>query len=256
MSRVVTFVAILTACLTVTVAFAQDGVLPAKTPSDRPRRIHVSTGVMLSMVEHKSLPVYPNEAMTKGIQGDTIFKIDIDETGKIVSTVPIEGDPLLIAASVEAMRDYRFHPYLLNGTPVNVETVLGFHFAAQKSADGVSGRVDCMEPAVMPASVKDRPEFRTGSETANGLLILDARKVSGPEPKLPPELSGKSGAVYLTVTIGEDGRVQDVKVIGGDEPFIGPVVEAVKQEVYEPRLIDGKPSVERIEASYHFGPRH
>jgi hypothetical protein len=251
MSRVATFLAILAACFTV--AFAQEGVQPA---SSRPRRVRVSTAVMLTMVENKSLPVYPDDAMTKGIQGDTIFKIDIDETGKIVSTVPMDGDPLLVAASVEAMRDFRFRPYLLNGTPINVETVLGFHFAAQKSAAGFSGRVDCLTPASIPASIKDRPELRTGSETSDGVLILNARKISGPEPKLPPELVGKSGAVYLTVTIGEDGKVQDVKVIGGDEPFIGPVVEAAKQEVYEPRVVDGKPSVERIEASYHFGPRH
>jgi Gram-negative bacterial TonB protein C-terminal len=213
MSRAVTFLAILVACLTI--GFAQDGAQPAKSPSNRPGRIRVSMGVMLAMVEHKSLPVYPDEAMTKGIQGDAIFKIDIDQTGKIVSTVPMDGDPLLIAASVEAMRDFRFHPYLLNGTPVNVETVLGFHFAAQKSADGVSGRVDCLEPSAIPASIKDRPELRTGSQTSDGVLILDARKISGPEPKLPPELSGKSGSVYLTVTIGEDGKVQDVKVLRG-----------------------------------------
>ena len=253
MSRVVTFLAILATCITI--AFTQDGIQP-RPASSRPRRVRVSTGVMLAMVEHKSLPVYPDEAMMKGIQGDTIFKIDIDETGKIVSTVPMDGDPLLIAASVEAMRDFRFRPYLLNGTPVNVETVLGFHFAAQKNAAGVSGRVDCLGPASIPTSIKDRPEFRTGSETSDGVLILNARKISGPEPKLPPELAGKSGAVYLTVTIGEGGKVQEVKVIGGDEAFIGPVVEAVKQEVYEPRLVDGKPSVERIEASYHFGPQH
>lgn len=253
MTRAITFMAILAASFTI--AFAQDGVMTPKPPSTRPRRIRVSTGVMLAMVEHKPMPVYPDEAMTKGIQGDAIFKVDIDETGKIVSTVPIDGDPLLIAASVEAMRDFSFRPYLLNGTPTNVETVLGFRFAVQKSTNGVNGRVDCMQPGEMPATLKERPEFRGGSETSDGKLILNARQLSGPEPKLPPDLSGKSGSVYLTITIGEDGKVQDVKVVGGDEPFIAPVVEAVKQAVYEPRLVDGKPSVEKIEASYHFGPR-
>jgi outer membrane biosynthesis protein TonB len=254
MSRIVTFLAILAASLTI--AFAQDGVVTSKLPSTRPPRVRVSTGVMLGLVQHKPMPVYPDEAMTKGIQGDAIFKVDIDETGRIVSTIPIDGDPLLIAASVEAMRDFRFRPYLLNGTPTIMESVLGFHFAVQKSADGVNGRVDCMQQGDMPANLKDRPEFRTGSQTASGLLILDARKISGPEPNLPPDLAGKSGSVYLTVTIGEDGKVQDVKVVGGDEAFIGPVVEAVKQAVYEPLLVDGKPSVEKIEASYHFGTGH
>jgi hypothetical protein len=79
---------------------------------------------------------------------------------------------------------------------------------------------------------------------------------SSVKPQLPPELTGKSGSVYLSITIGVDGKVQDVKIIGGDERFIGPVVAAVKQDVYEPQLVDGKPPVATTEASYHFGPRH
>ena len=58
----------------------------------------------------------------------------------------------------------------------------------------------------------------------------------------------------ITVTVDEDGKVQDVKVVGGPQPFVDPVVAAVKQFVYEPQLVDGKPSVATIQASYHFGP--
>jgi TonB family protein len=76
------------------------------------------------------------------------------------------------------------------------------------------------------------------------------------QPRLPVDLAGKSGSVYLKFTIGADGKVQDVQVIAGDEPFIGPVVEAVKQDIFEPQLIDGKPSVVTCEAGYHFGPSH
>jgi len=61
--------------------------------------------------------------------------------------------------------------------------------------------------------------------------------------------------VYLTITIGEDGKVQDVKVLGGDQPFVDIVVAAAKQFVYEPQLVDGKPSVATTQASYHFGTR-
>jgi outer membrane biosynthesis protein TonB len=188
--------------------------------------------------------------MTKGIQGNVIFKIDVDETGKIVLSAPVEGDPLLVAASVDALRDFRFQPYLLDGTPIRVETQLGFHFSVQKNGGAVNGHVECI------SSIPSRPEFRTGVMNDKGVLVLDPRKVSGPEPQLPPELAGKSGSVYLTIIIGADGKVQDVKVIGGDEPFINPVVAAVKQDVYDPQLVDGKPSVATTEASYHFGPRH
>jgi len=67
-------------------------------------------GVMLGLVEQGTLPVYPDEAMRKGVQGDVIFKIVVDETGKIVTSVPVEGDLLLVAASRDALRGFRFRP--------------------------------------------------------------------------------------------------------------------------------------------------
>jgi len=113
--------------------------------------VRVSSGVMLGRVEHKTMPVYPDEAMSKGIQGDVILKIEVDETGKITSSVLVEGDPLLIAASKDALRNFRFRPYMLNGTPTKVQSKLGFHFAVEKTADGVNGDVECM------ASIPNRP---------------------------------------------------------------------------------------------------
>ena len=55
------------------------------------------------------------------------------------------------------------------------------------------------------------------------------------------------------MVVGADGKVQDVKVISGDESLVGPVVAAVKQMVYEPMLIGGQPSATTIQESYHFG---
>jgi TonB family protein len=98
-----------------------------------------------------------------------------------------------------------------------------------------------------------RPEFRTGVVTDKGVLVLWPRKISGDEPQLPSALAGKAGSVYLSITIGADGKVQDVTVVGGDEAFINLVVTAVKQFVYEPQLVDGKPSVVTTQASFHFG---
>jgi periplasmic protein TonB len=136
------------------VAFAQNGAPDAsqnQTQPARPRIVRVSTEAMLGHVEHKTMPVYPDEAMTKGIQGDVIFAIVVDETGKITSSALVEGDASLAAAGKDALRTFYFHPYLLNGTPVKVQSQLGFHFAVEKTADGVNGHVECM------ASIPKRP---------------------------------------------------------------------------------------------------
>jgi TonB family protein len=202
------------------------------------------------MVDHMVLPKYPEEALKSQIQGSVTLKVDVDESGKVILSTPIQGDTLLVAASVDALRDTRFRPFLLNGKPLTVESQVGFQFSIKGHGDKASGKVEYV------SSIPYRPEFRTGVVTDKGVLVLYPRKISGAEPQLPPDLAGKTGSVYLTITIGEDGKVQDVKVIGGDEPFINPVVAAVKQFVYEPQLVDGKPSVVTTQASYHFGPQH
>ena len=90
----------------------------------------VSAEALSGMVESKTLPQYPKDAMLKGIQGDVVFKVVVDANGKIVRSEPIEGDPLLVAASKDALQDYRFRPYLVNGTPVSFESQVGYRFTA------------------------------------------------------------------------------------------------------------------------------
>jgi len=114
--------------------------------------VRVSTAFLLGLVDHKSMPVYPDEAMKKGIHGDAIFEIDVDETGKITASKPLAGDPLLLAASKAALQTFSFHPYLLNGSAVKVRSQLGFHFSVEKNAGGINGHVGCM------TSIPNRPE--------------------------------------------------------------------------------------------------
>jgi TonB family protein len=155
MSRVRMIVVLIAFCTAV--AFAQNNATapseapPPQSQSARPQPVRVSNGVMLGRVEHKTMPVYPDEAMNKGIQGDVIFNIEVDEAGKITSSVPVAGDPLLVAASNDALRTFRFKPYLVNGAPVRVQSQLGFHFSVEKTADGVNGKVECM------ASIPSQP---------------------------------------------------------------------------------------------------
>ncbi len=132
------------------IAFAQNNggaasdAPQAQTQPAHPQPVPVPTGTMLGRVEHKTMPVYPDEAMTKGIQGDVTFKIEVDETGKITTSVPVEGDPLLVAAGKDSLQTFRFRPYLVNGTPVKVKSQLGFHFSVEKTPDGVNGKVECI----------------------------------------------------------------------------------------------------------------
>lgn len=62
-------------------------------------------------------------------------------------------------------------------------------------------------------------------------------------PKYPPEAKAKGieGTVRLEAIINKDGSVKDIKVLSGPEELVPPSLEAVKQWVYEPTLLNGEP---------------
>jgi hypothetical protein len=147
---------LLIACCTA-VAYAQNGAPASPEPAQdttspsHPRAVRVSTSVMLGLVEHKTMPVYPEEAMKKGIQGNAIFKIEVDEAGKITASAAVDGDPLLVAAGKDSLQSFHFRPFIVDGTPTRMQGRLGFHFSTEKTADGVNGHVECM------TSIPNRP---------------------------------------------------------------------------------------------------
>jgi protein TonB len=68
------------------------------------------------------MPVYPPEAKAARVQGDVVLKISIDTLGNVESVQLVSGDPLLSGAATDAVKQWKFKPYILNGTPVAVET--------------------------------------------------------------------------------------------------------------------------------------
>lgn len=105
-------------------------------------------------------------------------------------------------------------------------------------------RVKASSDPLGPRSVNVTQVASSGSRALRGLCVG-----TGDEQYKFPE------SVYLTVVIGADGKVQDVKIIGGDSRFVDLVVDAVKRFVYEPQVVDGKPTAATVEAIYHFGQR-
>jgi TonB family protein len=143
MSKIKVLIAFL-ACFA-NLALAQDSSSAPKEQAAQSQTVQVSATDLAGMVEHKALPQYPKEAMLKGIQGDVVFKVVVDESGKIVRSELVKGDPLLVAASKDVLKDYRFRPHLVDGAPVGFKSELGYHFALSQKGDETGGTVECME---------------------------------------------------------------------------------------------------------------
>jgi protein TonB len=56
------------------------------------------------------------------------LKATVDKTGKISNVIVLSGNPLLTSAAVDAVKRWRYQPFELNGTPVEVENTITFNF--------------------------------------------------------------------------------------------------------------------------------
>jgi len=93
------------------------------------QRIRVSTGVSEGLLYHRVEPVYPLIAQRARIEGAVELKAIISKEGTIEGLQRITGHPMLVAAAMDAVKQWRYRPYMLNGEPLEVETnvVVNFH---------------------------------------------------------------------------------------------------------------------------------
>jgi protein TonB len=91
------------------------------TPSTKPI---ISSGVMEGRKLSGADPRYPAIAIAAHIQGMVVLAATISKTGAIENLRLVSGAPMLAPAAEEAVRTWRYRPYLLNGEPVEVETTV------------------------------------------------------------------------------------------------------------------------------------
>jgi protein TonB len=93
-----------------------------------PKRLVVSQGVSLGMLQSQIEPVYPMIARRARVQGRVTLRAIISAQGAIESLQVIDGHPMLVSAAMDAVRQWRYKPYMLSGQPVEVETTVFVNF--------------------------------------------------------------------------------------------------------------------------------
>lgn len=86
------------------------------------KRIRVSQGVTQGLLVHRVEPVYPKIALAARITGVVQLKAVIGKDGNIRELQALSGPPLLIPSAIDAVKQWHYRPYLLNGESVEVET--------------------------------------------------------------------------------------------------------------------------------------
>lgn len=93
------------------------------------QKVRVSAGVSAGLLASKVPPIYPPLARQARIQGTVVLKAVINQTGDVVGLELISGHPMLAPAAIDAVKQWKYRPYLLNENAVSVETQVSVNFA-------------------------------------------------------------------------------------------------------------------------------
>ena len=92
------------------------------------QRVHISQGVTKGLLIYRVEPTYPPLAQQARIQGVVVLTAIIGKDGNIQNLQVVSGHPMLAPAAIEAVKHWRYKPFLLNGQPVEVETTVTVNF--------------------------------------------------------------------------------------------------------------------------------
>jgi TonB family protein len=163
-------------------------------------------------VIYKKPPEYPMMARQMGANGEVQLAVIVGTDGRVKGIRVLRGHPLLVKAAMDAVQQWIYRPTLLNGAPVQNEVRVTLSFVAQ--------------PA--PQVQADPPT----NDTFEQPLLLYHKA---------PETLGIAGTVHAIATVGKDGRLKNIRIEQGD-PVVGrAAMEALKQWIYRPAILNGEP---------------
>ena len=219
-----------------------------------PKYVRVGQSVMTGQISEKVAPIYPPLARQARIQGTVVLKVVVSKSGDVENMQLVSGHPMLAPAAIDAVKQWKYQPYLLNGNPVEVDTQVTVNFTlSDKPADSVaadngSGFSGVIPPRQTSPAAPVPQRVRVSQNVAQGLLVT---KVN---PQYPQEAKDQriQGAVVLSVIVDKEGNVASIHLISGHPLFAPVAIDAVKQWKYRPYLLNGTPSEVDTQVTVNF----
>lgn len=182
--------------------------------------VRVSSGVMAGQLIHKVSPHYPREAYEAHVSGSVVLHIIIGEDGHVHDITVVSGPQMLRKAYVDAVSQWVYKPYRLNGRAVPVEITITINI-----------QHGSLEPPPL-----QRVQLSSG--------VLAGLNLTHPTPAYPrySKEDHISGATVIHVSIGKGGHVLETRLISGPPARTPYELEAVKQWTYKPYLLNGEPA--------------
>jgi TonB family protein len=191
---------------------------------DHASPVVVTQELLSKRLVHQVKPTYPPEAKQLGIQGEVDLEVSVNEKGEVSNIRVVKGHALLVLSALNAVKQWKYAPYLVDGVAVPVTSTVLVTFTLADTGSAA-------------AKKDDAPLIRLHSEAMATNLIYRV------EPIYPLEAKQKgiAGDVVFEVTINEQGEVSDVQVLSGNAMLVSAAYEAVRQWRYTPVLLNGDP---------------
>lgn len=189
------------------------------------------------LIARKIVPAeYPADAVLKRLQGQVVLRVQISETGDVESAVPVSGEQVFHEAAVSAVKQWKFQPFVRNGSPAKVNTTLTVPFSLNDAlsivpdaeATLISETGGVMRVRVAPRTAESHVIQRVPAKFPE---FTDAHIIFG---------SGLSGTVEVQTVISKDGSVLEVKEMSGPPLLRRPASDAVRQYRYRPFVWKGQ----------------
>ena len=105
--------------------------VPAKT-SPTPKRMRIASRIAEANLIHNVAPTYPSEAGRARIEGTVVLLAVIAKDGTVQDVRVESGLPVLAQAAIDAVKQWRYRPYVLNGEPIEVDSQITINFTLSR----------------------------------------------------------------------------------------------------------------------------
>ncbi len=104
----------------------------AKAFDPTPKRMRIGSRVAEANLIHDVAPTYPPEAGRSRVEGTVVLMAVIGKDGTVRDVRVESGLPLLAQAAIDAVKQWRYRPYLLNGEPIEVDSQITINFTLSR----------------------------------------------------------------------------------------------------------------------------
>jgi TonB family protein len=108
------------------------GDIPVAARTIANERLKVSSGVAQGSLIRQVNPRYPQQAVQARVEGTVVLQAVIGKDGSVQDLRALSGSPLLVQPAMDAVRQWRYKPYQLNGKPVEAQTQINVKFTLNK----------------------------------------------------------------------------------------------------------------------------